>query len=235
MKIHVRDLDFSYGNADFTFRVDDLAVESGTTLAVIGASGSGKTTLLHLLAGIVVPGAGSIRLGDTEVTGLSDAKRRAFRIRNLGLVFQEFELLEYLNVLDNILLPYRINPALRLDRQVRQRACDLAHQVEIGDKLNRYVRRLSQGERQRVSVCRSLLTNPQLVLADEQTGNLDPANTRRVLDILFDYARDTGASLVVVTHDHELLDRFDRVVDTGNYQDASPAEKVVVAGGVKRS
>lgn len=235
MKIHVRDLDFSYGDADFALRVDDLAVESGTTLAVIGASGSGKTTLLHLLAGIVVPGAGSIRLGDTEVTGLSDAKRRAFRIRNLGLVFQEFELLEYLNVLDNILLPYRINPALRLNREVRRRARELARQVEIDDKLNRYVRRLSQGERQRVSVCRSLLTNPRLVLADEPTGNLDPANTRRVLDILFDYTREAGASLVVVTHDHELLDRFDRVVDTGNYQDASPAEDVAIAGGVKRS
>ncbi len=235
MKIHVHDLDFSYGDADFTLHVNDLAVDTGTTLAVIGASGSGKTTLLHLLAGIVVPGAGSIRLGDTEVTGLSDAKRRAFRIRNLGLVFQEFELLEYLNVLDNILLPYRINPTLRLDRQVRQRACELARQVEIGDKLNRYVRRLSQGERQRVSVCRSLLTNPQLVLADEPTGNLDPANTRRVLDILFDYAREAGASLVVVTHDHELLDRFDRVVDTGNYRDASLAEDVAATGGVKRS
>ncbi len=230
MKILVRDLDFSYGDADFTLRVNDLAVESGTTLAVIGASGSGKTTLLHLLAGIVVPGAGSIRLGDTEVTGLSDAKRRAFRIRNLGLVFQEFELLEYLNVLDNILLPYRINPALRLDRQVRQRACDLAHQVEIGDKLNRYVRRLSQGERQRVSVCRSLLTSPRLVLADEPTGNLDPMNTQRVLDILFDYAREAGASLLVVTHDHELLDRFDRVVDTEGFLGASPANVAMAAG-----
>ena len=148
-----------------------------------------------------------------EVTGLSDRARRDFRIANLGLVFQEFELLEYLNVLDNVLLPYRINASLRLDRGVRERAAELARQVGIADKLRRYPQQLSQGERQRVAVCRALLPQPELLLADEPTGNLDPTNKGRVLDSLFEYVERRQATLVVVTHEHDMLERFDRVVD----------------------
>jgi putative ABC transport system ATP-binding protein len=128
-------------------------------------------------------------------------------------VFQEFELLEYLSVLDNILLPYRINPALGLDRKVRGRAAELADHVGIGDKLARHATRLSQGEMQRVAVCRALVADPPLLLADEPTGNLDPDNTERVLDILFASAAERGATLVTVTHEYELLTRFDRVID----------------------
>ncbi|TDI33832.1 MAG: ATP-binding cassette domain-containing protein, partial [Acidobacteria bacterium] len=141
--------------------------------------------------------------------------------------FQEFELLEYLSVLDNILLPYRVTPALRLDHAVRERAQDLARQVGIADKLGRLVDRLSHGERQRVAVCRALLTQPALLLADEPTGNLDPANRDRVLDFLFDYVARAGGTLVTVTHDRELLSRFGRVLDMKNFltakQPTSPA------------
>jgi putative ABC transport system ATP-binding protein len=134
-------------------------------------------------------------------------------VTKIGLVFQEFELLEYLSVYDNILLPYRINPSLRLDDAVRGRAREIAEQVGIGDKLRRFPRRLSQGERQRVGVCRAVLTEPRLLFADEPTGNLDPENRERVLDILFDYVKQSGTTLLTVTHDHEILHRFSRVVD----------------------
>jgi len=169
------------------------------------------------LAGIVRPGAGRIESSGVDVTSLSDAERRDFRIRHVGLVFQEFELLEYLSVLDNILLPYRINSSLRLEPSVRERADKLAEDVGIHDKLHRYPRQLSQGERQRVAVCRAVLPEPVLLLADEPTGNLDPVNTTRVLDILFGFAERSGSTLVTVTHDHELLPRFARVVDFKNY------------------
>ncbi len=213
--IRIANLDFTYRGGDFRLAIDDLVIEDGTTAAVVGPSGSGKTTWLHLLAGILVPDAGSIVVNDVEVSGLGDRRRREFRIRQIGMVFQEFELLDHLSVLDNILLPYRITPALDLEEQVRVRARDLAERVGLGDKVRRPPRRLSQGERQRVGVCRALLPDPPLLFADEPTGNLDPETSDRVLDLLFDYAGERGATLLTVTHDHSRLDRFDRVLDAG--------------------
>jgi putative ABC transport system ATP-binding protein len=216
--VDVTDLRFRYPEGDFELRIPRLAIASGERAAVVGPSGSGKTTLLHLIAGIARPDAGSVWTCGKEVTALDDAARREFRIRNVGLVFQEFELLDYLSVLDNVLLPYRINPSLRLDADVRERARGLAVRVGIGDKLSRLATRLSQGERQRVAVCRALIAEPALLLADEPTGNLDPANKDRVLDILEDYAAETGATLLTVTHDHDLLPRFGRVIDFKTFQ-----------------
>ena len=211
--IRIEELRFHYGEGDFQLRIPELEVEAGTTTAFIGPSGSGKTTLLNLIAGIIRPETGRVETRNVEVSALSDPERRRFRITTVGLVFQEFELLEYLTVLDNILLPYRIHAALTLDSAVRERAGNLAERVGISDKLNRHPRRLSQGERQRVAVCRAVLTDPPLLLTDEPTGNLDPVNRERVLDILFDYVTESGTTLVSVTHDHEILPRFGRVVD----------------------
>jgi ABC-type lipoprotein export system ATPase subunit len=211
--IHIEQLDFSYGAGGFRLAIDELRVDAGEAVAFIGPSGSGKTTLLHLIAGIVAPEAGRIEASGVEVTALSDSRRRDFRVRNVGLVFQEFELLEYLTVLDNILLPYRINRALELNDTVRDRARTLAAEMGLGDKLVRFPSKLSQGERQRVAVCRALLPEPALLMADEPTGNLDPTNKSRVLDLLFDYAERTNTTLLTVTHDHDLLPRFERVVD----------------------
>jgi ABC-type lipoprotein export system ATPase subunit len=221
--VRVENLRFSYANGDFRLRIDRLAVASGTTTALVGPSGSGKTTLLNLIAGIVLPNEGRVETNGVEVSALSDARRRGFRITNVGLVFQEFELLEYLSVLDNVLLPYRINPALRLDADVRRRARRLAENVGIADKLRRYPRQLSQGERQRVAVCRAVLPEPVVLLADEPTGNLDPANADRVLEIVFDDVRRRGATLVAVTHDHDLLTRFQRVIDFKTFEEPGRA------------
>ena len=207
------DIVFRYPEGDFCLRIPRLRVGAGETAAVIGPSGSGKTTLLHLIAGIATPQAGRVTTADVEMSALDEARRRDFRIRRLGLVFQELELLEYLSVLDNILLPYRISPALVLERGVRARAADLASSMGLGDKLRRTPQRLSRGERQRVAVCRALVTEPDVLLADEPTGNLDPSNKRRVLDLLLEHATAVGATLLVVTHDHDLLHRFERVID----------------------
>jgi putative ABC transport system ATP-binding protein len=209
---------FHYPGSDFRLRIPELCIEHGSTVAVIGPSGTGKTTLLDLVAGVRVPDAGSITTDGKEMASLNDRQRRAFRMRNIGLVFQEFELLEYLNVLDNILLPYRINSALELTGWVRVRAELLANSVGIEDKLKRNVHQLSQGERQRVAVCRALITEPPLLLCDEPTGNLDPDNKDQVLDILFDYVTTNETTLVTVTHDRDMLERFERVIDFREFQ-----------------
>jgi len=211
--INVQSLDFRYPSGDFQLSIADFKIAKGEKVAVIGPSGSGKTTLLNLIAGIIRSTAGFIQVGDAQVDQMNDAQRRRFRISNIGFVFQDFELLEYLSVLDNILHPYRISKALKLDQNVHQRATQLADQMAIADKLKRSVGNLSQGERQRVAICRAMLINPDLILADEATGNLDPKNKTHILELLFNSVEANNATLLAVTHDHELLAHFDRVVD----------------------
>lgn len=211
--VAITGLEFAYGSGDFRLHVPELTVGAGSVAAVIGPSGSGKTTLLHLAAGIVVPERGSVTTDGTRVSDLDDGARRNFRVRHVGYVFQSFELLDYLDVLDNVLLPFRVNPTLSLDAETRDRARQLADRVGIADKLGRRPGQLSQGEQQRAAVCRALVTRPGLILADEPTGNLDADNKHRVIEILHEQAREQSASLVTVTHDSELLAGFDRVVD----------------------
>jgi ABC-type lipoprotein export system ATPase subunit len=221
--IRISDLEFQYRQSDFRLCVPRLSVAKGETVAMIGPSGSGKTTLLNLIAGILVPSAGRVVTNQAEVSSLGESARRDFRIRHVGLVFQEFELLEHLNVLDNILLACRITSSIRIGQTHRDRAVGLAGEMGIDDKLRRFVRQLSQGERQRVALCRALLLEPPLLLCDEPTGNLDPANKEHVLDILFEYVRRNDTTLLTVTHDHELLPRFDDTVDVKRFHDAGEA------------
>ncbi len=213
--IEIEGLEFAYPAGGFRLRVASLRVSPGETAAIVGPSGCGKTTLLHLVAGILLPREGILRVDGFEPAREPDAARRRFRITRMGLVFQEFELLEYLSARENILLPYRVNPALRLDAAVRASAGALADRLGIGPLLDRPPRRLSQGERQRVAIARALVARPRLVLADEPTGNLDPATGRAIVEVILERARESGAGVLAVTHDPALLDRFDRVIDLG--------------------
>jgi len=215
--IEISKLEFSYPNGKFFLNIPEFSVDKHEKVAVIGPSGTGKTTLLNLIAGIIVPNRGSIRIDDTFIDQLSDGHRRQFRITRLGFVFQDFELLDYLSVYDNILHPFRITKALQLDPVVRQRARILAEEMGIGDMLKQRASDLSQGEKQRAAICRALLPQPGLILADEATGNLDPENKKRILDLLFRAVKEHGTTLLAVTHDHELLKRFDRVVDFNDF------------------
>jgi putative ABC transport system ATP-binding protein len=221
--ISIESLHFAYPQDGFNLQIPAFSVPPGQKLAVIGPSGSGKTTLLNLIAGIYTPDSGTIHVADAAVHELDDARRRNFRITNIGFVFQDFELLDYLTVLDNILHPYRITRALQLTPAVRRRARQLAQQMGIGDKLQRGAGDLSQGEKQRAAICRALLPRPALILADEATGNLDPQNKAHILDLLFEAVDRHDATLLAVTHDHELLPRFDRVVDFHEFRAAGGA------------
>jgi putative ABC transport system ATP-binding protein len=216
--ISIQNLQFHYPNSEFTLTVPEFVVSSGEEIAIVGPSGSGKTTLLNLLAGILTPGHGKVLVNEVAVNDLDDSARRDFRISNIGFVFQDFELLDYLSILDNILHPYRITGALQLTGEVRQRAISLAEEMGIAGHLKKHPGELSQGEKQRAAICRALLSKPSFILSDEATGNLDPANKTLILDLLFRSVDEHDATLVAVTHDHELLPRFDRVVDFKDFQ-----------------
>ena len=211
--ISLRDVRFAYGKDGFSLHVPELAVASGTRAAAIGPSGSGKTTLLNLISGIAQPASGEVSTAGARVHQLSPSARRSFRITNIGFVFQELLLVDYLDVLGNVLYPYRLHPDLHLDASVRVRARRLAEDLANGDLLGRRPGQLSQGEGQRVASARALVTEPPIVLADEPTGNLDPVAKHRALDLLFEQCEARSTTLLMVTHDHRLLDRFSQVID----------------------
>jgi putative ABC transport system ATP-binding protein len=213
--IRVEAVRYRWPGSGFELRVDQLHVAAGRRLAVIGPSGSGKTTLLNLLAGILVPDSGTITVAGQPLSQLSDAARRRFRIRHIGMVFQQFELVPYLRTLDNCLVPFYVNPAQPCDAAARERAGSLLQQTGLANRLRSFPRQLSQGEQQRLALCRALVTQPPVLLADEPTGNLDAANKFRVLDLMLEQVTHRGVTLVVVTHDTTLLDRFDEVIDFG--------------------
>ena len=221
--VRIENLTFGYGADGFRLRVPEFSLDDGERVAVVGPSGSGKTTLLNLIAGILTPDAGRIDVAGTEVSGLSDAERRRFRASRIGFVFQDFALLDYLSARQNIYYPYRITPALVLDEAARDRGERLAMACGIGDKLDRHPSALSQGEQQRVAICRALVTQPKLILSDEATGNLDPDSKARILDLLFEQASEAGAAVLAVTHDHELLPRFERVLDFAQFREGAEA------------
>ena len=210
--ISIHQLTFTYGDGTFRLRIPQLTLESGRSAVIVGPSGSGKTTLLNLIAGILHGSGGKITVGDTEVSGLNDKERRLFRLQRVGLVFQDFQLIDYLNVMDNVLLPCRIHPSVSVTSELRTRAELLLDSVRMSAFRRRSVTRLSQGERQRVAICRALLLSPQIVLADEPTGNLDPDNADQIVRLLLAEATRSGATLVMVTHDHSLLRHFDQVI-----------------------
>jgi putative ABC transport system ATP-binding protein len=202
---------FSYPQGSFELKIPHLEINSNEQVAVIGPSGTGKTTFLYLLAGIYEANQGTVLIDDIVLNHYSKAERQDFRIASMGLVFQEFELLEYLTVEDNVLLPYYINSIMSKDPQVRERALDLIETTGLIAKRTRYPHQLSQGERQRVAVCRALITQPRVLLCDEPTGNLDPGNRDLVLNLLLDYSQKQEVPLILVTHDHQPLNRFSRV------------------------
>lgn len=209
--VDVRGLEFRHGET-FSLSLPALTLSEGERVGLVGPSGSGKTTLLDLIAGIRVPSAGSVRVMGKEWTVLAPADRRARRLRSIGMAFQSFELLEYLTCRQNILLAAEVgHPQGR--KALADRVDQLAGAAGIFPVLSRRPSLLSQGERQRVAMCRALVTRPRLLLCDEPTGNLDPRSAAAVMDLLLEQAASDGAAVIVATHDHGLLHRFDRVLD----------------------
>jgi len=211
--LQIEDLKFWYPGKGFQLEIPNLKINKGSKVAILGKSGSGKTTLAHLISGILKPKSGRIRFMGQDTTDLSDRERRAYRIKNIGFIFQEFELIEYLNVLDNLILPYKLNKSLSLNEETINRAKAIAIRIEIENKLHKYPNQLSGGERQRLATARALITAPALVIADEPTGNLDTQTANKVLSEIINQSSKSNSTLLMITHDPRLLESFDQVID----------------------
>lgn len=205
--LKTKDVHFSYSEK-VSFHFPDIYCPVGDALLITGASGKGKTTLLHLLAGILTPTSGEIKIGDTNIAGLSGKKLDAFRGKKIGIVFQQSHFVQSLTVLENILLAAwlsgnRLNP---------ERANTLLDKLNMADQAGKRTAKLSQGQQQRVSIARAVMNYPSLILADEPTSSLDDEHCIKVAILLREQAMSANAALVIVTHDQRLKDIFQRMI-----------------------
>ena len=194
----------TYDNRDrVIFKGLDARFDSGKVTVILGKSGVGKSSLLNLIAGIDLPDSGNIRVGSHRISGMTDAQRTLFRRRHIGFVFQAFHLIPVLSVLENVTLVARLDG--REDSACRDRAISLLDAVGLEDRQNDFPDRLSGGEQQRVALARALINDPEVILADEPTGNLDAETSARILDTIARQAKDLGKTLVMVTHSREAM------------------------------
>lgn len=187
-----------------------LEINCGEFVVLLGKSGSGKSTLLNLIGGIDAPNAGDVWINDQSITRMSDTARTLFRRNHIGFIFQAFNLIPTLSVIENVMLPLELNG--RPSAEVRHRAQTLIDQVGLNHRIQAFPDRLSGGEQQRVAIARALINDPLVVLADEPTGNLDADTGKTVLDLLDRLTRQAGKNLVMVTHSEEVVGVADRVL-----------------------
>ena len=186
-----------------------LTVRGGETLAIVGASGAGKSTLLALLAGLDSPTSGRVLIAGVDLTDLDEDGRAAVRGRHVGFVLQSFHLIPSLTAIENVMLPLE----LRGRSDARAAAATAIEQVGLAPRAAHYPKQLSGGEQQRVAIARAFVTRPDVLFADEPTGNLDTATGQRITDLLFDLNRSSGGTLVLVTHDRALAQRCGRTLE----------------------
>lgn len=214
--VSVKEAYFSYPSRkdvpSFGLEMPNFTIQSGEQLMLMGPSGSGKSTLLNIVAGELVPQRGEVLVLGERIDQLSESERQAFRIANVGFVFQDFPLVPYLDSIQNVLFPYRINPHLKLTATVYDRARLLLDNVGLSTKSGRYPSELSQGERQRVAIARALIANPRLILADEPTAGLDIKRSHEIVALLQEIAINQGIGLLVVSHEPQIVDRFQDVL-----------------------
>lgn len=214
--IEVRQLSKTYETPGENIRVLtdlDLTVAAGETAAIIGPSGCGKSTLLNLLGALDRPTSGTIKIGDHDISALSEEQAATFRNHSLGFIFQQQHLLPQLTVLENVLVPRLAGDWQEPAAETEQRARQLLEKVGLAQRLDHLPWQLSGGEKLRTAVARALINRPKLILADEPTGSLDPASTDTVADLLLDLNRDQGVTLIVVTHNADLARRMSKTFE----------------------
>ncbi|MET3930602.1 lipoprotein-releasing system ATP-binding protein [Lysobacter sp. OAE881] len=225
--IRAEDLAMTYAEGKLrtpVFEGLDLAVQSGETVAILGASGAGKSTLLHLLGGLDTPTSGEVFVAGQKMSSLSDAARGALRNQSLGFVYQFHHLLPEFTALENVMLPVLLSGAHVPDANKRAKA--LLESVGLGHRLDHKPGELSGGERQRAAVARALVNRPACVLGDEPTGNLDEKTAETVFELMLALNREQHTALVLVTHDRRLARRLDRVLELheGKLRQLAPDE-----------
>lgn len=185
-----------------------LAIDAGEVVAIVGASGSGKSTLLSLLAGLDLPSTGDVIVDNVSLGDLDEEQRAILRGEKIGFIFQSFLLIQSLSALENVMLPAELAGSRNPEKQARE----LLEKVGLGERLTHYPNQLSGGEQQRVAIARAFIGEPQILFADEPTGNLDTETGSRIEELLFELNREFGTTLVIVTHDDALAQRCDRVL-----------------------
>ncbi len=209
--LNVNNLEKSYSSGSKTLNVlQDISfsVEANTTFSIVGPSGSGKTTLLGLCAGLDSPNSGSIELCGQELSTLNEDERALLRNQKVGFVFQDFQLLPTLTALENVAVPLELQGV----KEAIKTSKDLLTTVGLGDRIHHYPSQLSGGEQQRVALARAFSTQPDVLFADEPTGNLDAETGEKVESLLFDLNKATGTTLIIVTHDIELAHKTDHIL-----------------------
>ncbi len=201
------ELSFSYDTKK-TFNFPSFSCEKGETLLILGNSGTGKTTLLHLLALLLTPNGGSIKINNNELATLSAKEATKMRANHLGIIYQKPHFVSSLSVLDNLLLANYLADR----KESKEQAQKLATNLGISSLLDKKTSMLSGGEQQRVSIARALMNNPDVILADEPTSNLDDENCEKVIQLLENQSKNIGAALVIVTHDQRLKDNFKNII-----------------------
>jgi putative ABC transport system ATP-binding protein len=186
-----------------------LRVRAGESLAIVGASGAGKSTLLAILAGLDAPSTGRVLIAGNDLGALDEDGRARIRARHVGFVFQSFHLIPSLTAIENVMLPLELAGT----PDARERAAEALAQVGLGARVAHYPKQLSGGEQQRVAIARAFVTHPQVLFADEPTGNLDTLTGGRVTDLLFGLNRTLGSTLILVTHDRQLAARCNRSLE----------------------
>lgn len=212
--IHLRDVKKSYPRGEqsvLACAVDRLDIETGEQVALIGRSGTGKTTVLHILAGILRPDCGEIEVAGKRLDKMGESARDRHRGRNIGMVYQTFNLLQPFTALENVLLGALFGTGAGGD--AKERASSLLDKVGLGDRMHHRPGELSVGQVQRVAICRALINDPQLILMDEPLGNQDKTTGGQVLDMMLQIASDTNKTVIMVTHDPESAKRMQRTVD----------------------
>ncbi|MDT7520444.1 ABC transporter ATP-binding protein [Rhodoferax sp. TBRC 17660] len=184
----------------------DFALNTRETAAIVGASGSGKSTLLSIIAGLDTPTGGTVRVAGQDIFALDEDARAALRARQVGFVFQSFQLLGNLTALENVMLPLELDGR----KDARSAATEMLSRVGLSQRLNSYPKVLSGGEQQRVALARAFVVKPAVLLADEPTGSLDFATGEKIMELMFDLNREQGTTLVLVTHDRSIAARCDR-------------------------
>ncbi len=200
---------YKSGSKSLTVLSDiNFSIEASNKLAIVGSSGSGKTTLLGLCAGLDRATSGSVKLNSIGLENLNEDERAKVRNQHVGFVFQNFQLLPTLTALENVMVPME----LRGEKQIKQRALDLLDRVGLADRHDHYPTQLSGGEQQRISIARAFSNDPQILFADEPTGNLDEETSIRIENLIFDLNKELSTTLVMVTHDLELAKKCDRII-----------------------
>lgn len=200
---------YSSGNKQLTVLHDiTFDVEKGQTFSIVGPSGSGKTTLLGLCAGLDAPSAGSVALCGQDLSSLNEDQRAQLRNKEVGFIFQNFQLLPTLTALENVSVPLELQGA----KDAIQKSKNLLKQVGLADRLHHYPSQLSGGEQQRVALARAFANAPTILFADEPTGNLDAETGEKVIQLLFDLNKENGTTLIIITHDVELANRTQQIL-----------------------